>query len=171
MLRLDVYPWLLDVDISSTKEHYTQYDHAVDRTVNQKFIQKLSPNQMDFFIDLGVDLLRVKAEEKIYDIPDEKEFPGVNLYRLFVDFVLCGNFLALPDFQWEIYRDAEVLGNDVPEDLEVRRLAEEGQVFYQLGNLNMTFKHPVFRMKEGSTRRKWDCGYIIGSILIWEDLS
>ncbi len=170
-MRVDAYPWLLDVDISATKEYYAQHDHAVDRVVNQKFIQRLSPKQKMFFADLGVDLSRVKAEEKTYDIPEEKELLGVNLYRLFMDFILCGKFLALPDFQWEIYRDNEVLGDGVPKDLEIRHLSEDGQIFFQLENLNIVFKHPVFRMEEGSPNRKWNCGYIIGSILIWEDLT
>ena len=72
----DFYPWNLDVDVEGTRLLYRDNDYAGKRKVNERFWQAMSDGQKRFFHSLGVDFMRVEADEKLYNIPDKREAGG-----------------------------------------------------------------------------------------------
>ena len=91
--------------MEATKELYIQNDFAENRTVNERFVNVFTKEQKAFFDSVGVDPMRARAEEKVYDIPDDEEVQGGKVYLRTFDFLMCGKFLALPDFYRELYSD------------------------------------------------------------------
>ena len=89
-MKFNFYPWTLDVDVEATKELYAQNDFAEDRTVNERFVNSFTKEQKAFFDSVGVDPMRVRAEEKVHDIPDEGEVQGGRIYVQTFDFLMCG---------------------------------------------------------------------------------
>ena len=107
--------------------------------------------------------MRVRAEEKVHDIPEDGE-----VYVRTFDFLMCGKFIAFPDFYSELYSDEEVFGDTLPEALETTQTDEDKMPIYDLGEFGVIFKHPYFR--DPQKFADWDCGYIMGSILTMKDL-
>ena len=167
-MKFNFYPWTLDVDVEATKELYAQNDFAEDRTVNERFVNSFTKEQKAFFDSVGVDPMRVRAEEKVHDIPDEGEVQGGKVYVRTFDFLMCGKFIALPDFYRKLYSDEEVFGDTLPEALETTQTDEDKMPIYELGEFGVIFKHPYFRDPQKFS--DWDCGYIMGSILTMKDL-
>lgn len=167
----DFYPWKLEVDIDKTKELYIKNNYAIDKKTNEEFVNQLSDKQMDFFLSLGVNPMKIEIDKKVYDIPDEKDLTGGRIQRIAVNFIFCGKFLVIPEFQKDLYEDDKLFGNNIPSSLKVISLPEdEYLVTYNIDNIGcgIVFKHPCsFNGKEFTT---WDCGYVKGSILIMTDL-
>ena len=73
---VNFYPWEIDVDIEATKRFYEENDCSEDKMVNQWFYAAMTQKQKDFFASLGVEIDKVKAAERVHEIPDEEELPG-----------------------------------------------------------------------------------------------
>lgn len=158
-------PWELELDIDATEVLYETNNYATDQRANDEFISKLSAEQKEFFESLGVSLEKIKVEKKTYDIPADGEMPALKMHSMAVDFSLCGKFLAVPSFQKELYSDEEIFGKEFPEHIKVYGSAEE-ILSYDIGiGAGIVFKHPKMRL-EDEKFQKWDCGYILGSLLI-----
>ena len=125
----DFYPWKIDVDIEATKQFYDENDWSEDRAANQKFCDVMTGKQKQFFSALGIDIHKVKAEERVHEIPDEEETPGGKIYVRTLDFLFCGTFLSIPDYQWNLYNDEEIVGMRLPETLEVVEMPEYINIF------------------------------------------
>lgn len=162
------YPWTLDIDVKATEELYAHNDFSEDRNVNVRFMDAFTEKQKMFFASVGVNPMRVRAEEKVHDIPDDGEVKGGKIYIRTFDFLMCGRIVALPEFYREIYSDEEVFGNTLPETLETVQIDEDKMPFYNLGEFGVVFKHPYFR--DPKMFSEWNCGYIMGSILTMKDL-
>ena len=154
--------------MEATKELYIQNDFAENRTVNERFVNVFTKEQKAFFDSVGVDPMRARAEEKVYDIPDDEEVQEGKVYLRTFDFLMCGKFLALPDFYRELYSDEEVFGDTLPDHLETTQTDEDKMPMYDLGEFGGIFKHPYFRDPQKFS--KWECGYILGFILTMKDL-
>lgn len=160
-------PWKLDINVSATKKMYQENNFALDREINQKFINWYPEDLKSLFESVGVDMLRVRADEKLYDNPDEDEVLGGKICVRTIDFLLCGKILGLPEFYREIYDDEELFAGKLPEILEWVKGENNSIPFYDAGGLGIVFKHPYFRDPEKYS--KWDCGYVMGSILAIKD--
>lgn len=166
----DFYPWKIDVDIEATKRFYDENDWSEDKAANQKFCDVMTGKQKQFFSALGIDVHKVKTEERVHEIPDEEETPGGKIYVRTLDFLFCGTFLSIPDYQWNLYNDEEIVGMRLPETLEVVEMPEgEKLPVYDIDGWCCVFKHPFFRMEE-KRFKQWDCGYVLGSILLMKDI-
>lgn len=163
------YPWTMDLDVEATKRLYSRQNYAADPAVTARLIASLSDKQRDFFASIGVDPERIRADEKAYAIPAEGDCPAGRLHRLTLDFLLCGSFLALPDYQKDLYSDAELFGETLPDSLAVVALPEEDKLpLYEVDGWGVVFKHPCFHF-EDEAFQVWDCGYILGSVLLMKD--
>lgn len=161
-------PWKLDIDVKATEALYAQNDFATDKSVNETFVNAFTKEQKAFFRSVGVNPMRARAEEKIHDIPDEDEVQGGKIRIRTFDFLMCGKFIALPEFYRELYGDEEVFGNTLPDTLETTQTGKDKAPFYDMGEFGIIFKHPYFR--DPQKYSQWDCGYILGSILTMKDL-
>lgn len=164
-------PWQLDVDVDLTKQLYKEIDYSTDKTVNTEFIEKLSSEQQLFFYSLGVDLTKVDIDKTIYDIPEDEETPVSRIYRMLVNFLIRGKILALPKYQMDIYSDEEVFGKNVPESIKVLSSDDEDylRIFDNGIGAGIVFKHPCFHY-DNENFKEWDCGYILGTVLIMQDI-
>lgn len=164
------YPWTLDIDVEATKQLYLENDYSTDFSANTKFAGQLSEKQKDFFKSMGVNPMKIKANETIYDIPGDNETAGKKVYRMLADFMVCGKFPAIPNYQKEIYGSDELFGKEFPDSLKVIK-EENGLPVYDIDGLGKgtVFKHPCTRF-DAESFQTWDCGYIIGTILIMSDL-
>ena len=90
------HPWTLDIDVEATKQLYSENDYSTDPATNTKFAKQLSEKQKDFFTSIGIDPMKIKVDETIYDIPGDNETAGRKVYRMLIDFLICGKFLAVP---------------------------------------------------------------------------
>lgn len=161
------YPWTPDIDVEATKQLYLENDYSTDTSANTKFVGQLSEKQKDFFKSIGVNPMKIKADETIYDIPDDNGTAGRKVYRMLADFMMCGKFLAIPQFQKDLYGSGELV-KGFPDSLEV--VKEDGLPVYDIGlGKGIVFKHPCTRF-DTEAFQTWDCGYIIGTILIMSDL-
>lgn len=167
----EFYPWQLDVDIEATKQLYIENNYAIDKAVNIAFMERLTPNQRNFFDALGVDLKRIEMDHVVYDIPEDEETPATRINRIMVHFLFKGHFLALPQYQKDLYGDEEVFGKAFPDSIKVLSSAEEDYIkpFNNGIGSGIIFKHPCFHY-EDETFQKWDCGYLMGSILAFDHL-
>lgn len=161
-------PWKLEIDVDATGKLYSENDYALDQEINKKFAEWYSSELKSFFEAVGVDPLKLRAEEKIHEIPDDEENSGGQIRVRTMDFLMCGQILALPEFYREIYSDEEMFGRKLPQTLEWVENTEEGIPIYDVGGLGIVFKHPYFRDPERYS--EWNCGYIAGSILTMKDL-
>lgn len=159
----DFYPWTLDIDVEATKCLYLENDYSIDNVANTKFIKNLSEKQKDFFVSVGVNPAKIRVEEMVY-IPNDNETIAKN-NRTLVDFMVCGQFLAIPAFQKELY--GAVFGEELPNSLKIITTQEDSLPAYDVDGLGVgiVFKHPCTRF-DTEDFQKWDCGYIIGSVLI-----
>ena len=167
---MNFHPWEIDVDVDATRQFYEENDCAEDRAINQKFYDKMSQAQKDFFASIGVNIQKIKAKERIHEILGEEDLPGGKVYIRTLDFLFCGRFLSIPDYQQHIYSDEEITGLEFPDTLRVVTMPEgENLPVYDIDGWACVFKHPFFRMEE-CQYKKWDCGYVMGSILLMKDL-
>ncbi len=161
-------PWKLDIDVEATRKLYSENDYALDREINMRFAEWYPAELKSLFESVGVDPLKLCAEEKIHEIPEDEENSGGRIYVRTMDFLMCGKILALPEFYRELYSDEEMFGGKLPDTLEWTVISEDGIPFYDAGGLGIVFKHPYFR--DPDQYSEWDCGYIAGSILTMKDL-
>lgn len=167
----DFNPWQLDIDVDLTKQLYSKVDYSTDKTANAEFIESLSAKQQTFFNSLGVDLTKVDINKAIYEIPEDEETSASKLCRIFVNFLVRGTILALPKYQKDIYSDEEAFGKKFPESLKVLSSDEEDYLkTFDIGiGAGIVFKHPCFQYDD-EKYKDWDCGYILGTILIIQDM-
>ncbi len=167
----DFNPWELDVDIDLTKKLYKEVDYSTDKTANMEFIEKLSLEQQHFFSSLGIDLMKVDVDKTIYEIPEDEDTSAQKIYRMFINFLIRGKILALPKYQKDIYSDEEVFGKNFPESIKVLSSNDEDylKVFDNGIGAGIIFKHPCFHYDDENFK-EWDCGYILGTILIMKDM-
>ncbi|WP_297133334.1 toxin-antitoxin system protein [Terrisporobacter sp.] len=169
-MLFNFYPWEIDIDIEATKDLYMKRNYAKDSQVNKNIFNTMSEKQKAFFASIGVDILKVKAQEKVYDIDDDDELSEGKIYSMSLDFLMCGSLLSIPDYQEKIYSDEEIFGMNLPDSLKVIKMSEEEKLpIYDIDGWGCVFKHPFFRFEEEEFR-KWDCGYILGTILLIKDL-
>ena len=167
---VEYYPWKMEVDIEATKRLYLLRDDSKEKNTNKKIYGLMTDKQKDFFEALGIDILKIDMEEKIHAIPEDGDLPGGRIYVRTLNFLFCGKFLSIPEYQEMIYGDEEMFGRELPETLEIRREPEEDALpVYDIDGLACVFKHPYFRSDE-PIFRNWDCGYVLGSILTMKDL-
>lgn len=165
----DFYPWKIDVDIEATKQFYMEKEYATSKNKNTKFYQHMSKKQNSFFDSLGVDVEKMEIEETLHDIPEEDGMAATKIYVCSIHFLICGEIISLPDYQKHIYEDEEVFGVTFPNTINVIEMPEEKISFFDVDGLPCVFKHPCFHFTHEKFK-KWDCGYILGSILIMKDL-
>lgn len=163
------HPWTLDIDVEATKQLYSENDYSTDPAANAKLTKQLSEKQKRFFSSIGVNPMKIKADETIYDIPADNETAGRKVYRMMADFIVCGKFFAIPQFQKDLYGSDELFGKEFPDSLKI--IKEHALPVYDIDGLGKgaVFKHPCTRFDTESFQA-WDCGYIIGTILIMSDL-
>lgn len=82
----DFYPWKMDIDIKATEQLYERKDYAKDRNANQTMLEAMSEKQKNFFVSVGVDILKAKVTEKVYNIPSDGELSGGKIYSRTLDF-------------------------------------------------------------------------------------
>ena len=164
-------PWQLDVDIDLTKQLYKEVDYSSDKTANTEFIESLSLEQQQFFNSLGVDLTKIDVDKTVYEIPEDEETSDLRIYRMTVNFLIRGKILALPKYQKDIYSDEEVFGKNFPASIKVLISTDEDylRTFDNGIGAGIVFKHPCFHYDK-EIFKEWDCGYILGTILIMKDM-
>lgn len=166
----DFNPWQLDVDVELTKQLYKEVDYSTDKTANIEFIESLSSEQKMFFTSLGVDLTKVDVDKTVYEMPEDEEKSSSKIYRMFVNFLIRGKILALPKYQKDIYCDEEVFGGIFPTSVKILSDDEEYIKTFDNGiGAGIVFKHPCFHFDDEKFKN-WDCGYVLGTILIMKDL-
>lgn len=165
-------PWQLDVDIESTKLFYELNDYSKDKNLNKDFSESLTKEQKDFFDSLGIDLEKIEIDKALYDIPEDGEMAALQMKRISVNFLMKGKILALPQYQKDLYTDEEVFGETFPDSVKVLSSDDEDYLkVYDNGiGAGIVFKHPCFHC-DNEIFKKWDCGYILGTILIMQDMS
>ena len=165
----EFYPWKIDIDVEATRQLYEENDYAEDKAFNRRLADTMTQQQKNFFSSLGVDIHKMRAEEKIHDIPEEDGMSGGKIAVQKIDFFLCGKFLAIPDYQQELYGDEEIAELQLPDALQIVKMPEENKLpIYDIDGWGCVFKHPYFRNEKC---KKWDCGYVLGSILMMKDIS
>ena len=167
----DFNPWKLDVNVELTKQLYKEADYSTDKTANMEFLESLSLQQQQFFNSLGVDLTKVDVDKTIYEIPEDKEASASRIYRMSVNFLIKGKILALPKYQKNIYSNEEVFGKTFPESIKVLSSNDHDYLkpFDNGIGAGIVFKHPCFHY-DNENFKEWDCGYILGTILIMNDM-
>lgn len=95
---------------------------------------------------------------------------AAKLYKMSVHFLIKGKILGLPKYQKDLYRDKDVFGKDFPSTIKVLSSDDEDYLTpYNNGIGNgIVFKHPVLHYADKKFE-SWDCGYILGAILIMRD--
>lgn len=164
-------PWQLDIDVNLTKQLYQEADYSTDKTANIEFIESLSSEQQLFFYSLGVDLDKIEIDKMIYEILEDEETSVSKIYRMSVNFLMKGKILTLPKYQKDIYSDDEVFGNNFPKSIKVLSSDDEDylKTFDNGIGAGIVFKHPCFHY-ENEKFKNWDCGYILGTILIMKEI-
>lgn len=72
---------------------------------------------------------------------------------------------------YEIQEDEEVFGKNFPESIKVLSSNDEDylKTFDNGIGAGIVFKHPCFHY-DNEKFKEWDCGYILGTILIMQDI-
>ena len=157
---VDFYPWKMDIDIDETRRFYQDNDYSSNKEWNKMFVEVLNASQIDFFHNLGIDLMKIEVEK--CDFVDNEEVPFI--YS--IDFLLCGKFLSLPKVQVELYSDEEVFGKYVELDLSECIETEDLVIYDGLGlGTGIRFKHPATHFEE-KRFEEWACGFIGGALII-----
>lgn len=156
----DFYPWKIDVDVEETRCFYQENDYSSNKEWNKMFVEVLNASQIDFYHNLGIDLMKIEVEK--VDFIDNEEVPFI--YS--IDFLTCGKFLSLPKQQLEVYADEDVFGKSVEIDL-IECIETEDLVTYDGFGLGtgIRFKHPAVHFEE-ERFEKWDCGFIAGALIV-----
>ena len=161
-MTFEFYPWETDINVEATRHLYLSNDYAKDKQINKKIYDGMSEEQKEFFLSLGVDIMKICAEETVHPVPEEGT--GGTVVRR-IDFLFCGRFLRIPEYQGRIYRDEEAFGERFPGTLEIVPMTEGERIpVFDIDGLPCVFKHPCFLFDEPKFQA-WDCGYILGSIL------
>lgn len=107
----------------------------------------------------------------MYKLPEDEEIPALKICRMTVHFLIRGKILALPKYQKDIYSDEEVFGANFPKSIKIISDNEEDYIkTYENGiSGGIVFKHPCFHY-DHEQFKKWDCGYILGSILMMHEM-
>lgn len=170
-MLFDFYPWQLDIDVDLTKQFYEKIDDLVDGTANMEFLKSLSLKQQYFFHSLGVDLTKVDVDKVVYEICADEETPASKICRISVHFFMRGKILALPKYQKDLYSKDDVFGEKFPKSVKVLPSDDKEylKVFDNGIGAGIVFKHPCFHYDDEKFK-VWDCGYILGSILIMQDI-
>lgn len=165
------HPWQLEIDVESTKQFYQETDYSMDKASNTEFIRSLSSEQQQFFHSLGVDLMKAEIDKTIYDIPKDAEMPELRIYKMSVNFLMKGKILALPQYQKDLYSDEEVFGKEFPDSVKTLSSGKEDYIkaFDNGIGAGIVFKHPCFHYEDRKFQ-VWDCGYVLGAVLIMRDL-
>ena len=163
-------PWELEIDVEATKKLYLEENYSKDDEANREFIDNLTAEQKKMFEKLGVNLAKVQVDKAIYDIPEEKDMPEFRAKKMTVNFLMRGHFLAVPQYQADLYSDEDIFGKEALDGVRVLSDKEEDYLkVYECGiGAGIVFKHPGIRFDD-ERFEKWDCGYILGSILIMEE--
>ena len=157
----EFYPWKIDIDVEATRQLYLSNDYAEDKRINKKIYDGMSEKQKAFFLSLGVDIMKVRAEETVHADPGEGA--GRTAVRR-IDFLFCGRFLMLPEYQGRLYRDEEAFGENFPGTLKIVPMTEGERIpVFDIDGLPCIFKHPC-SLSDGPEFEKWDCGHILGII-------
>ena len=156
----DFHPWKMDVDVDETKRFYQENDYSSNKDWNEMFVEELNASQIDFFHNLGVDLMKKEVEKR--DFVDNEEVPFI--YS--IDFLLSGKFLSLPRAQVKFYADEEVFGKCVEVDMIECIETEELVTYDGLGlGTGIRFKHPAVHFEE-KRFEEWACGFIVGALIV-----
>ena len=160
----DFYPWKIDVDKADTEKFYTEKDFSLNKEWNQEFEKLIGDSGREFFVKLGVDLLKTEVEEKVLEFHEDDE--EQQILTIACNFAIKGRFAEIPSWQAEIYEDDEIMGK-MP---EVIKRTECEEMACPLGNsgYGVVFKPPYFKVEKGNLR-VWDSGYVVGSVLITEE--
>lgn len=162
----DFDPWKLDIDVNLTKQLYQEVDYSTDIAANKEFINSLSLKQQRFFTSLGVDLTKIDVDRMIYQVPEEENIPSFKIYRMTINFMIKGKILQLPQYQKDLYSDPDIFGTHFPKSIQVSTSKKDYFSTFNNGiGLDIVFKHPYFHFDD-AIFKKWDCGYILGTILI-----
>ena len=163
------YPWKMELDTDATKRLYSRRSFAADPAANAALIAALTPGQRVFRLSRRRSRPHPRGR-KTYTIPADGGLPAVRLHRLTIDFLLCGKFLAIPDYQRELYGDAELFGDTLPASLAVEVMPEDGKLpLYDVDGWGVVFKHPCLHMEDAAFQ-SWDCGYLLGSVLLMKEV-
>lgn len=164
-------PWQIDIDIESTKVFYDTNDNSKNKVFNTEFVEGLTDEQKQFFYSIGVDLSKIEVDQVIYNLPEEGELPAIKIKRITVNFFIKGKFLALPQYQKDLYSDDEVFGKAFPDSMKVLSSEEKDylKTFDNGIGAGIVFKHPCFHYDD-ERFKNWDCGYILGTILMMQDM-
>lgn len=133
-----------------------------------------NPWQLDVDIDLTKKLYKevdYSTDKTIYEILEDEDTSVQKIYRMFINFLIRGKILALPKYQKDIYSDEEVFGKNFPESIKILSSNDEDnlKVFDNGIGACIIFKHPCFHYDDENFK-EWDCGYILGTILIMKDM-
>lgn len=160
------YPWILEIDVNATERMYKECSYSEDPAANMRFVSELSEKERDFFRCLGVNPMYIHINESYIDIPDGQESSNRKIFRRLVDFLMCGRILGIPDYQIQWYSDPDGFNMRLPKTLQKIDTGEENVAFYDVDEegIGVVFKHPCMRSDREEFRR-WDCGYVLGSIL------
>jgi hypothetical protein len=66
----DFYPWKIEVDVDETRRFYHENDYSSNKEWNKMFVEVLTASQIDFFHNLGIDLMKIEVEK--CDFVDKK---------------------------------------------------------------------------------------------------
>lgn len=164
-------PWEIESDTQETKKLYERKDHSLDKKINRKFADGLTPKQKDFFDSLGVDLDKIYVSENVYEIPGDHKNPAKKIYKMSVHCLICGKFVALTGFQKRLYAEEQLFGSELPADLKIVELDDENAIpAYNVDGIDFSFKHPKFVVSDKPQFDNWDCGYILVCANIMENL-
>ena len=113
-------------------------------------------NYTELLLSLSVTNQDGVVYHLIHDIPEEDGMSGGKIAVQKIDFFLCGKFLAIPDYQQELYGNEEIAELQLPDALQIVKMPEENKLpIYDIDGWGCVFKHPYFRNKKC---KKWDCG-------------
>lgn len=161
----EFYPWKFETDVEETKKIYAKRDFSINTEWNEHLIQRLTEEQKNFFKSLGVDLMKIPVEEKIWEFDEDNE--NTNVFKISTDFAIRGRLIEIPEWQADIFTDTEILG-ELPQNISVVDGGE--MIAYAIGNMKpgIVFKPTYFKV-ENENLRVWNSGYVIGSLLIIEE--
>ncbi|MFA9378901.1 MAG: hypothetical protein ACERKZ_19460 [Lachnotalea sp.] len=166
----DFEPWKLDIDVDTTREQYRNNECNRNINLTNKVMQLLSEDQKDFFASVSADISKADIKENIYNFPEEN--PPEKTLSIQIQFMMCGRFLAIPEFQNELYweGDEKIFIDRFPTDLNVVNASkDEYFTTYDVDTMAVIFKHPYIS-NQNKKFKKWECGYVLGDAIIKVEL-
>lgn len=162
----DFSPWKLDVDVESTQQLYFNNNFSEDKMANARLYVDMSDEKKKFFNELGVDPLKMNFKEKTHVLPGANARNSGKIYMASVDFLVVGKLLSMPKSQKDACVSKGILREPLPIELAI---ADKESAGYPIEDWKCTFKHPALKYADEAFQ-KWDCGMVVGSILIMKDL-